>query len=69
MPQETRIPLHCDCCGREVLAELVLTSASSKVVIRTKRHGVQHCVVLDMDTVRQQAVSMPRDMTQLTTYP
>ena len=43
---ETRIPLHCQCCGREVLAELVITPKGRKVVIIAQRHGRKHCVAL-----------------------
>lgn len=43
---EIRIPLHCACCGREVLAELVMTPQGRKVVITARRHGVQHCVAV-----------------------
>ena len=44
--QETRIPLHCHCCGREILAELVVTPKGRKVVIVARRHGVVHCVAI-----------------------
>ena len=46
--QETRIPLHCHCCGREILAELVITRKGRKVVIIAQRHGRKHCVALTL---------------------
>ena len=44
--QEIRIHLHCHCCGRETLAELVITPKGRKVVIIAQRHGKKHCVAL-----------------------
>ena len=46
--QETRLPLHCHCCGREILAELVITPKGRKVVILAQRHGKKHCVALTL---------------------
>lgn len=45
---ETRIPLHCACCGREILAELVVSPEGRKLVITVKRHGERHCVALPL---------------------
>ena len=51
--QETRIPLHCHCCGREILAELVITRKGRKVVIIAQRHGRKHCVALALPSPSQ----------------
>ena len=50
-PRETRIPLHCHCCGRETLAELVITPKGRKVVIIAQRHGKKHCVALALPSL------------------
>lgn len=63
--KETRIPLHCACCGREVLAELVVTPKGRKVVIRARRHGQQHCVAISVPLL--QPIGMPWERAFLTT--
>lgn len=66
---ETRIPLHCACCGREVLAELVVTPQGRKVVITARRHGVQHCLAVALAScfiMPESAGRMREDETPLT---
>lgn len=40
-----RVALQCDCCGSETLAE----RCGDKVVIRARRHGREHILVLPLD--------------------
>ena len=56
---EIVIPVMCDCCGREKLAEI----KDRKVVIYDNRHGQRHFVVLDIDKLAGSALI---DLTHLT---
>lgn len=37
-----RHPLHCDCCGTEVIAERI----GNRLIIKQKRHGRMHSGVI-----------------------
>lgn len=46
------IPVMCDCCGKEKMAEI----RDRKVVIYDTRHGQRHFVVLDIDKLAGSAL-------------
>lgn len=42
------IPIYCDCCGREKLAEI----RDSKLVIFDTRHGQRHFATIEIEQLR-----------------
>ena len=45
MAAPVREDLHCDCCGREIMAQ----RQGSTIVVTTKRHGQRHILMLKLD--------------------
>ena len=41
---DTREPIYCDCCGKEVLAWRV----NGKIIVKDRRHGEKHTLSLDI---------------------
>jgi hypothetical protein len=41
---ESREPIYCDCCGKEVMAWRV----NGRIIVNDRRHGERHTVSLDV---------------------
>ena len=46
------IPIMCDCCGKEKMAEI----KDNKLIIFDTRHGQRHFVVLDLTNFKKCAM-------------
>lgn len=57
---ESRLPLLCDCCGREQVGTLIPHAHGVAVHIRARRHGVWHSLTLEMTALAQVDVTETR---------
>ncbi len=61
MPLHTLVALpvrrfvYCDCCGREILAEVV----PGGILVRTKRHGMMHRVFIPFPSEKKELAPLP----------
>ena len=46
---ETREPLRCDCCGKEIMAMII----GNRCVIMKRCHGKEHYCTLTVDMLRE----------------
>ena len=46
---ESREPIYCDCCGKEIVAMII----GDRVVIIQRRHGKEHCRSLTLDMIKE----------------
>jgi hypothetical protein len=46
--------IKCDCCGNEMLAEI----RENKIIIRDRRHGKNHMVVLTLEEILNKMKSL-----------
>ena len=55
------VPVMCDCCGKEKLAEI----KEGKLVIYDTRHGQRHFVVLDIQKLAGSAIVELTNLTRV----